>query len=83
MMPREGEVVSPEIETLRSGREFLKNCLIPLKEIDGKKPSKQQRKAYAKLWADEWGFHPQNHPNAWLLHVSCIEEGDEVPQRIY
>ena len=33
----------------RSGREFLKNCLIPSKEIDGKKPSKQQREAYAKL----------------------------------
>ena len=50
MMPREGEVVPPEIEALRrSGREFLKNCLIPSKETDGKKPSKQQREAYAKL----------------------------------
>ena len=50
MMPGEGEVVPPEIEALRrSGREFLKNCLIPSKEIDGKKPTKQQRVAYAKL----------------------------------
>ena len=50
LMPREGEVVPPEIGALRrSGREFLKNCLIPSKEIDGKKPSKQQRKAYTKL----------------------------------
>ena len=50
MMPGEGEVVPPEIEALRrSGREFLKNWLIPLKEIDGKKPTRQQREAYAKL----------------------------------
>ena len=50
MMPREGEVVPPEIEALRrSGREFLKNCLIPLKGIDGKKPNKQQREAYSRL----------------------------------
>ena len=50
MMPGDGEVVPPEIEAFRrSGREFLKNCLIPSKEIDGKKPSKQQRAAYAKL----------------------------------
>ena len=50
MMPGEGEVVPPEIEALRrSGREFLRNCLIPSKEIDGKKPTKQQRAAYAKL----------------------------------
>ena len=50
MMPGEGEVVPPEIEALRrSGREFLKDCLIPSKEIDGKKPTKQQRVAYAKL----------------------------------
>ena len=50
MMPGEGEVVPPELEALRrSGREFLKNCLIPSKEIDGNKPTKQQRAAYAKL----------------------------------
>ena len=42
IMPGEGEEVSPEVEALRrSGREFLKNCLIPAKDIDGKKPSKQ------------------------------------------
>ena len=50
MMPGEGEVVPPEIEALRrSGKEFLKDCLIPSKEIDGKKPTKQQRVVYAKL----------------------------------
>ena len=50
IMPGEGEEVPPEVEALmRSGREFLKNCLIPNKDIDGKKPSKQQRVAYARM----------------------------------
>ena len=50
VMPGEGEEVPSEIEALRrSGREFLKNCLIPNKDIDGRKPSKQQRDAYAKM----------------------------------
>ena len=50
IMPGEGEEVSPEVEALRrSGREFLKSCFIPSKDIDGKKPSKQQKEAYAKL----------------------------------
>ena len=40
----------PEVEALRrSRREFLKNCLIPNKDIDVRKPSKQQRDAYAKM----------------------------------
>ena len=47
-MPREGEAVSAEVEAIRrSGREFLKNCLIPSKDIDGKKPTKQQKESYA------------------------------------
>ena len=34
VMPGEGDVVPAEVEALRrSGREFLKNCLIPSKEI--------------------------------------------------
>ena len=50
VMPGEKEEVPPEVEAIRrSGREFLKNCLIPNKEIDGKKPSKQQKDAYAKM----------------------------------
>ena len=50
IMPGEGEEVPPEVEALRgSWREFLKNCLLPNKDIDGKKPSKQQRDAYAKM----------------------------------
>ena len=62
MMPGEGEVVPPEIEALRrSGREFLKNCLIPSKEIDV---------PVGRVWADEWGLHPQNHPDVRCLHVS-------------
>ena len=37
IMAEEGEEVPPEVEALRrSGREFLKNCLIPNKDIDGK-----------------------------------------------
>ena len=50
IMAGEGGEVPPEVEALRrSRREFLKNCLIPNKDIDGKKPSKQQRDAYAKM----------------------------------
>ena len=50
IMPGEGEEVSLEKEALRrSGREFLKNCLIPSKDIDSKKPSKKQTEAFAKL----------------------------------
>ena len=50
IMLGQGEEVPPEVEALRrSGREFLKNCLIPNKDIDGRKPSKQQRDAYAKM----------------------------------
>ena len=46
-MPGEGEAVPAEVEALRrSGREFLKNCLIPSKEIDGKKSTRQQRESY-------------------------------------
>ena len=38
--PREGEQVPEETETIRrEGHEFLKNCIIPNKEIDGKKPN--------------------------------------------
>ena len=50
VMPGEGEAVSAEVEALRrSGREFLKNCLIPSKEIDGKKPTRQQKESYARM----------------------------------
>ena len=36
---REGEQVPEETESLRrAGREFLKNCIIPNKDIDEKKP---------------------------------------------
>ena len=36
--PKEGEQVPEETESLRrAGREFLKNCIIPNKEVDGKK----------------------------------------------
>ena len=46
-MPGEGEAVPAEVEALRrSGRESLKNCLIPSKEIDGRKPTRQQRESY-------------------------------------
>ena len=49
-MPGEGEDVPAKVEALRrSGREFLKNCLIPSKEIDGKKPTRQQRESYARM----------------------------------
>ena len=49
-MPREREAVSAEVEAIiRFGREFLKNCLIPSKDIDGKKPTKQQRESYARM----------------------------------
>ena len=50
VMPREGEAVSAEVEALRrSGREFLKNCLIPSKDIDGKKPTRQRKESYARM----------------------------------
>ena len=50
VMPGEGEEVPPEIEVLRrSRREFLKICLIPSKDIDGRKPSQQQRDSYSKM----------------------------------
>ena len=68
MMPGEGEVVPPELEALRrSGREFLKNCLMPSKEIECKKPTKQQRAAYAKLMDTDvdanqiYGLSSQGH----------------------
>ena len=68
IMPGEGEEVSPEVEALRrSGREFLKNCLIPAKNIDRKKPSKQQKEAYAKLMDTDvdanciYGLNSQGH----------------------
>ena len=68
IVPGEGEEVSPEVEALRrSGREFLKNCLIPAKDIDGKKPSKQQKEAYAKLMDIDvdanhiYGLNSQGH----------------------
>ena len=49
-MPGEGEAVPAEVEALRrSGREFLKNCLIPSKEIDGRKPTRQQRESYLRM----------------------------------
>ena len=36
--PREGEQVPEEAESLkRAGREFLKNCIIPTKDVDGKR----------------------------------------------
>ena len=45
--PRQGEEVPEETESLRrAGREFLKNCIIPNKEIDGKKPKAD---AYIKM----------------------------------
>ena len=50
VMPGEGEEVPPEVEALKnSGREFLKNCLILNKDIDGKNQLKQQRDAHAKM----------------------------------
>ena len=68
IMPGEGEEVSPEVGALRrSGREFLKNCLIPAKDIDGEKPSKQQKEAYAKLMDIDvdanhiYGLNSQGH----------------------
>ena len=50
IMPGEREAVPAEVEAIRrSGREFLKNCLIPNKDIDGKKPSRQQKESYARM----------------------------------
>ena len=49
-MVGEGEVVPAEVEALRrSGREFLKNCLIPSKGIDWRKPNRQQKESYSRM----------------------------------
>ena len=68
IMQGEGEEVPPEVEALRrSGREFLKSCLIPNKDINGRKPSQQQRDAYAKMMEVDvdanciYGLNSQGH----------------------
>ena len=68
LMPREGEAVSAEVEALRrSGREFLKNCLIPSKDIDGRKPTKQQKDSYTRMMNTDvdanriYGLESQGH----------------------
>ena len=76
IMPGEGEEVPPEVEAhRRSGREFLKNCLIPNKDIDGRKPSKQQRDAYAKMMGVDVDANHIYGPNSQGLLFQLLEYG--------
>ena len=86
-MPGEGEAVPAEVEALRrSGREFLKNCLIPSKEIDGRKPTRQQRESYLCMMDTDvdanhiYGLGSQGHLFRRACMFHAIRKGMECPR---